>query len=318
MVDFYREDILGDGFEQRTIELRADYEGEAVAVLVRRLSAGQQQDKAILYIHGFNDYFFQSEMAHWFNRNGFNFYAIDLRKYGRAYMSHQKFNDIRNLKDYYEEITAALSLIRSEGNKETVLMGHSTGGLIVTLYAKDNPQSLLYDGLVLNSPFFDFNLSKSVKFFLPVIAWLGKYFPKIKISGGFSEKYGESIHKDYGGEWEYNLLWKPNVAPKINIGWLRAIYEGQRELNNDFEIAKPVLVLHSLKSVDDLSDLSQVTSCDAILNVEDIKRIACNIKSDVQITAIPGGLHDLVLSAKTARTEVYNVIESWLKKKNLY
>lgn len=318
MSRFYREDILGDGFEQCRLELKDDYEGEAVAVLVRRLSDGQQQDKAILYIHGFNDYFFQTEMALWFNSKGFNFYAIDLRKYGRAYMSHQKFNDIRNLKDYYEEITVALSLIRSEGNKETVLMGHSTGGLIVTLYAKDNPQSLLYDGLVLNSPFFDFNLSKPVKLVLPVIAWLGNYFPKIKISGGFSEKYGESIHKDHGGEWEYNLSWKPNVAPKINIGWLRAIYKGQRELNNDFEIAKPVLVLHSLKSVDDLSDLSQVTSCDVILNVEDIKRIACNIKSNVQIAAIPGGLHDLVLSAKAVRTEVYNVIESWLKKKNLY
>ncbi|WP_419032711.1 alpha/beta hydrolase, partial [Dysgonomonas gadei] len=110
----YKEDILKDRFEAQTLKLRDDYEGMVTATLIRRLPESKS-NKAVLYIHGFNDYFFQTEMACRFNDHGFNFYAIDLRKYGRSFLPHQKFNDIRNLKDYYEEILQSLDIIRSEG-----------------------------------------------------------------------------------------------------------------------------------------------------------------------------------------------------------
>ena len=32
---------------------------------------------------GFNDYFFQAEMGRQFADSGYNFYAVDLRRYGR-------------------------------------------------------------------------------------------------------------------------------------------------------------------------------------------------------------------------------------------
>ena len=38
MDTFYEEDILGEGFQRATISLRDDYEGRAIATLVRRLS----------------------------------------------------------------------------------------------------------------------------------------------------------------------------------------------------------------------------------------------------------------------------------------
>ena len=108
----------------------------AVATLVRR-RAGEESTRAVLYIHGFNDYFFQRELACRFNERGIHFYALDLRKYGRSWLPHQKFNDIRDLRAYFEEITIALEIIRQEGCQTTVLLGHSTGGLIITLYAKE-------------------------------------------------------------------------------------------------------------------------------------------------------------------------------------
>ena len=309
----YTEDILKDGFESKTIKLRDDYEGAATATLIRQLSE-IKSDKAILYIHGFNDYFFQAEMAHRFNEHGFNFYAIDLRKYGRSYLSHQKFNDIRNLKDYYEEILQSLDIIRSEGNKEIILSGHSTGGLIVTLFAKDHADSRLFDGLILNSPFYEFNLPKWNKMLLPVASIAGRFMPQVTISGGFSEEYGKSIHKAYYGEWDYQLDWKPNLAPKINIGWLRAIHRAQSELKKAFHISKPVLVLHSAQSVTDLKNMEQVSSRDAILNISGIERVAHNIRGDVEILSIEGGLHDLILSKMEVRYNVYNVIFAWISR----
>jgi len=312
----YTEDILGHGFEKMNIPLSNDYQGEAVATLIRRLSDVKSK-KAVLYVHGFNDYFFQSEMACRFNREGYNFYAVDLRSYGRSYLPHQKFNDIRNLKAYYEEIDKALKIIHSEWNEEVILMGHSTGGLILTLYAKDHLQSNLFSGLILNSPFYELNKSRFIKMLLPLVSFIGGLLPNVTIAGGFSEEYGKSIHKSYSGEWNYELEWKPNVAPKINLGWLRAIYKAQRELKKLFPISKPVLVLHSAKSVDNMADSRQVRTRDAILNVNDIKRTARNIEGNVQVAAIDGGLHDLVLSQQPVRNNVYSTIFEWLSKNQL-
>ena len=61
MDTFYEEDILGEGFQRTTLFLRDDYEGSAVATLVRRLS-DTGNGRSVLYIHGFNDYFFQREI----------------------------------------------------------------------------------------------------------------------------------------------------------------------------------------------------------------------------------------------------------------
>lgn len=317
MTDFieYKEDILKSGFEQHSIPLKNDYEGKVSSTLVRK--SVPDSGKAVLYIHGFNDYFFQKELALKLNEYGLNFYALDLRKYGRSHMLHQKLNDIRNLKDYYEEILYALNVIRTEGNKKIILMGHSTGGLIVTLFAKDHPDSHLYDGIILNSPFYDFNLSSFEKKFLPFLSFLGEKYPTIKVPGGFSKEYGQSIHKDYEGEWDYDLNWKPNVAPYVNLGWIKAIYKAQAELRTEFHITCPVLVMHSSHSITDNKDKTQIQTTDIILNTVHINLIARNIKEDVEVIPIDNAIHDLILSRKPVREEVYSIIYDWLTRHNL-
>jgi alpha-beta hydrolase superfamily lysophospholipase len=307
----YKEDILKDGFEQQSLPLKEDYEGKAIATLIRRLFPAKTA-KAVLYIHGFNDYFFQKEMALQFNEHHFNFYALDLRKYGRSYMPHQKFNDIRDIRAYFEEITDALRIIHNEGNREVLLLGHSTGGLIITLYAKEYKGSKLFQGIILNSPFFKFNVSPLQKFFIPIAAFLGKFFPRIKVSGGFTEAYGIALHKDYNGEWDYNLLWKPNVAPKVNLGWIRAINTAQEDLRKNLLITKPILILHADKSLTDTQNELLVKSSDVILNVNDIKELANTIQGDVEVVAVEGGIHDLLLSSKTVREQVYQIIFRWI------
>ena len=55
----YRQDVLGTGYECADLEFPADYEGQVIATLVRKKSK-QPTSKAVLYIHGFIDYFFQT------------------------------------------------------------------------------------------------------------------------------------------------------------------------------------------------------------------------------------------------------------------
>lgn len=309
----YRPDLLKDGFEQQTIYLPDDYEGAVTATLIRRLSSNSTP-KAVLYVHGFNDYFFQKELAYRFNEHQFNFYALDLRKYGRSYLPHQKFNDIRNIPDYYEEIRKALAIIRQEGNEKTILMGHSTGGLILTSFAKDHPGSSLFDALILNSPFYKFNKNPLIKMIISVISGMGNLFSNLKVSSGLTEDYGKSLHQSSGGEWEYNLNWKPHQPPKVTLGWIRAIYKAQKKLFRPFKISCPVLVMHSSKSVFNSGNKDLLLQRDAVLNVKDIESVARRIQGNATIVSIEGGLHDLILSPRPVREKVYNTIFDWIKR----
>jgi len=47
---------------------------------------GEVTRGAVLYVHGFTDYFFQTGLADFFAARGLRFYALDLRKCGRAHV----------------------------------------------------------------------------------------------------------------------------------------------------------------------------------------------------------------------------------------
>src|SRR5687768_3536362 len=79
-----RDPELGDGFVQTTMRFLPDYDGEVIATLVRNEPLVSQAKGAVLYLHGFIDYFFQRHVAEAFNGAGYDFYALDLRKYGRS------------------------------------------------------------------------------------------------------------------------------------------------------------------------------------------------------------------------------------------
>jgi alpha-beta hydrolase superfamily lysophospholipase len=311
----YREDVLKNRFEQTTIVLPDDYEGGVTATLIRKRYL-LQSTKAILCIHGFNDYFFQTIIADEFLKNGYHFYALDLRKYGRSILPNHSANNVRNLSEYYADIDHALAIISAEGSQEIVLYGHSTGGLLITLYAADRKGKECFDALVCNSPFYDFNVPWiQKKTVIPMLSFLGRFYPNFRLPITFSKFYGKSLHKNDFGEWDYNLKWKPHVAPSINAGWVNAIHQGHLRITSGIIINKPLLVLHSLKSVFVKDWSEEMFEGDAILNVEDIKeKSKCVDSPHKDVIGIGGAIHDLVLSGKLKRDIVFEIIFDWLAK----
>ncbi|HEU4347317.1 MAG TPA: alpha/beta hydrolase, partial [Actinoplanes sp.] len=79
---------MGAPYERYVIDLPPDDEGPVVATLVRR-RADNPSRRAVLYVHGWVDYFFQTHLADFFVERGWDFYALDLRKYGRSLLAHQ-------------------------------------------------------------------------------------------------------------------------------------------------------------------------------------------------------------------------------------
>ena len=120
----------------------------------------------ILYVHGYNDYFFQKELAEKADSAGFAFFAIDLHYCGRSYVSDEPRADFRNIKEFYAELDVAVELskkIAVDDYEEAehipfVIIGHSQGGLISSLYVNDRSEAH-FAALVLNSPFLDMNFN---------------------------------------------------------------------------------------------------------------------------------------------------------------
>jgi alpha-beta hydrolase superfamily lysophospholipase len=310
-------DLLGAPYVRRRITLPPDYEGEVEATLVS-LRAANPARHAVLYVHGYVDYFFQTHLAEFYTAAGYDFYALDLRKYGRSLLSHQTPNFCLDLTEYYPEIDAALNVIRLEDGHDTVLLnGHSTGGLIAALYAERVRGRGLLQALFLNSPFLEFNEPWLKRRTLgPVARLVARVAPKSVVAGGIGTVYGSTIHADYEGEWRYDLAWKPLNGFKVYAGWVRAITRAQRRVQRGLAIDVPVLLASSARSYK--GKLSKAAHhADSVLDVAHMARYGPGLGRDVTLIRIEDGLHDLTLSAPAVRQRLLDDLAGWLRTKGL-
>ncbi|PNW26422.1 alpha/beta hydrolase [Formosa algae] len=301
---------LKDDYTSEIITLEADYEGEVQAVLTAsKHNTGQR--KSILYIHGYVDYFFHPHLGETCNQNNFDFYALDLRKHGRALLPHQHPNYCKDLKEYFEEISIAIRKIKNETNP-VFLLAHSTGGLTASCYMNYGTERNLVQGLILNAPFLDFNQSKIEKSISLFVAKLiSKVSDYAKIEGVLSPAYAQSIHKDYYGSWDFNLDWKPIHGFPTYFKWVTAIARAQKSLEKS-DIQSPVLILHSSGSKKTKTYTKAAMTHDIVLNIEDIKRVGIKLGHKVTLAQIDHALHDVFLSSKVVREQAFDKMFSWL------
>lgn len=304
-------DMLGDGFEMTYVSHPDDYSGKIRSTVIRRLAA-EPSGKAVLYVHGFSDYFLQKEMAQMFADHGYNFYAVDLRKYGRSLLKGQRMFQVRDLHEYFPDIDSAIDIIAHDDNDRIALLGHSTGGLTTSLYMTEKPSPLI-KVLMLNSPFLDWNMPPLMKnVVMPVISFLGRWFPNVKVPQKPDTGYAETLSRRHKGEWDYRVDWKPDVLPDPDMGWIHAIQTGQQELRHR-TVNVPVLLMHSAESVKKGDPKEKYFRADAILDVETISRYGKRLSSDVTEVTFQGGLHDLALSKEAIRRDMYRTMLDWLK-----
>jgi alpha-beta hydrolase superfamily lysophospholipase len=302
-------DVLGAPYEQRTIDLGEDDEGPVVATLVRRRAESPSR-RAVLYVHGWSDYFFQTHLADFYVDRGWDFYAIDLRKYGRSLLPRQTPNFCRSITEYFPELDEAARIIRAD--HDTLLVNaHSTGGLITALWAHARRADGVLDGLFLNSPFFDFNASWFLR--RPAAAVIGRAGAYRIVPLGLATAYGESLHHEHHGEWSFDLAWKPLGGFPVRAGWLRAIRRGQMRVRAGLEISVPVLVASSAVSLRGRVWTEAAMRTDTVLDVTHMARWAPGLGRHVTLVRFDGGLHDLALSPAPVRAKVFSEAERWIR-----
>ncbi|MGF0115281.1 alpha/beta hydrolase [Promicromonospora sp. Marseille-Q5078] len=323
----WREDVLGPEFQARTLDLP----GAAEAVLVRHVpstpgpsapgspapgsSMSRPARTAVLSVHGFVDYFFHPHVARAFAARGIAFYAVDLRGHGRALPAHTTAGRDPNLVDdlalYAQDLDAAAAVVRAAGHERLVVLGHSTGGLVAPLWANARPGRA--DALVLNSPWLELNESWLMR---GPATWaidvVGRFAPRFVV-GSVSEHYGAALHRETGGEWDFDLAWKPHAGFPARAGWLRSVRRAHHRVARGLDLTIPVLVLASDRSGPARSWHPDLVTTDSVLDVVHIRERAPRLGGDVTVRTISGGAHDLALSPQPARDAYLTTVLDWIQ-----
>jgi alpha-beta hydrolase superfamily lysophospholipase len=317
----WTDDVLGAPYEQLELPLGEDAEGPVVATLVRRRrtptdvlhTRGPLHGTDVLYVHGWSDYFFQTELAEHVERLGARFHALDLRKYGRSLRPRQTPGSIDDLSTYDEDIRAALDAIADEHHGERrrlVPMGHSTGGLTLALWVARHPE--LVDGLILNSPWLEFQASAVGRALVSPVIKLGArrnpLAPMPAVDPGF---YTRTVSSAGEGSWTYDQRWRPERGFPLHPGWLAAVFAGQETVERGLGIGVPALVMLSDKSMLQPRWDAGMAHADVALNVDTVARRALSLGDEVTVRRLRGALHDVVLSARPVREQAYETIGRW-------
>ena len=321
--------MLGDGFEQLTLPLGTDDEGEVVATLVRYTPQrmrwfweprGAASGADVLYVHGWSDYFFNPELAgsglprarasspSTCASTGAACGPVRRRATSRTSPTTTPISRRRSAR-WATVQTDDVGDIRS---RPLILLGHSTGGLTLSLWSARHPGRAA--ALVLNSPWLEFQGSRIGREVLtPVISWGARTNPMGPMPNVDLGFYTRTVSKEFDGEWEYSHEWRPERGFTVYPAWLTAILAGHATVAAGIDVGAPVLTLLSARStIQPRWDPAMLTT-DIVLVVENIAQRSLKLGPQVSVAWIDGALHDVFLSRQPARAQAYASIYRWLR-----
>ena len=328
-VDPWKPDSVLEGYQQATVHLGEDAEGEIVATFVRKdpskLTLQERWRRwhfsvrgyrlAIMYVHGWNDYFYRRHASEYWESLGIPFYAVDLRKFGRSYRPYQTPGYIEDLHEYRLEFNALRDQIVKEQGKDVriLMIAHSQGGLSASLWVNaEHPHHV--EALAMNSPWLELQGNRMFRLLsTPVVQMYrlrgGKTVMPMR-DPGF---YARCIKRSTGGEWDYlDHPLNPGVEFLTRAGWMQAIYNGQDEIAKNLDIQIPVLVCTSDKSMMLQSTWDEgMREADSVLDITAIRQAALHLGDVVALATIRGGLHDLSMSKPDARRKYFRIVTMW-------
>lgn len=250
-------------------------------------SAPQNPKFIVVYLHGWNDYFYQTHLARSLTQLGAAFYALDLHRYGRNlpdWKGGKVWNGYtENFEEYDPEIDWAVATAREEHPGLPVLvMGHSNGGGIVAGWAARHHDS--FDGLIFNSPWLVQDISmipagKAVRWFITNRA----QHLRIPMPQGNLTTYADSLagyrairsplprrlipfqNDPSVVGWVENPQWRILTGLPTLLGWVSTVLRNHRWLRESATFpAKPVLCLTGNHELDPFY-LPEVERVDSLL-----------------------------------------------------
>ena len=265
-------------------------------------------NKALIWIPGYNDYYYNFYVGEKFLNNGFDIYALKLRRYKQENLKDIFYCD--DLNEYIEDINNIFPKILEKNYKKIVLYGHSMGGLVSSIYCKEGEYKDKISHLILNSPFFDFKLGFFEKIFLYYIVYYISYlFPKKLIRPlDFNKK--NYLTLNIKKRFYLNDKYKLHILSPVYASWIKTIIDYQYKIQyQNLNLNIPILVLYCEKS-SNFTNSNQTG--DDTLNINDIKKYSNNLGKNLKTYQFNNAIHDIFSSTLDIINKALDITFNWL------
>jgi len=250
------------------------------------------------------------ELIYDLNRNGYSVYILDHRGqgYSQRVTEDTQMGHVNNFFNYVLDLREFVSLIVPK-DRELILLGHSMGGAIASLYVQSYPKdfdllilsSPMHQPIVLNSFLSDF----ACRFLVKTGINFESYVP-----GGKS--YDKSQHKFKNNPFTHSksryevvkTAYEKESSTKIgapSVGWLyEACMWSEKSVDMARKIEIPVLLLQA--------------SEDKIVNASAQEEFCENVSGGCELVIIKGANHEMFIERDSLRKEVLNSLLDFISK----
>jgi alpha-beta hydrolase superfamily lysophospholipase len=265
--------------------------------------------KALIWIHGFNDYYYHFHIGDKLLNEGYDIYALTLRRYGEVCSNKEGLFYTNNLDEYLEDIDNVFNFISKYNYEKIFLYGHSTGGLTSTIYCQKGEYRDKINGLILNAPFFDFNDSIFNEFLLKhIVSRIGYFFPRFKLKKYNPNKYNANSEEIYE-RFYFNDNYKLRGGSPVYAGWIYTINKHQELIKNkNISLDIPILVIYSDKTIAG----NKQDKGDNTLDMSEINKYSDYLGNNVKEVIIKDAIHDVLCSEDKPRKEAIKCMFDWL------
>jgi len=272
----------GAGHSERTFVGR-----ELLPLYAQSWRPATEPRAVVIVVHGLKDHSSRyAELAQKLVDKGIAVHAMDLRGHGRSAGSRAY---ITHFDDYLDDLGRFLDDVHQiEGDKPVILLGHSMGGAIVTLYTITRKPALA--GLVLSAPALHADVAGPKKLGTRVIAGIS---PRAAVFQLDIEKFSRDPAVVKACE-DDPLVYQPGAPVRTAKELLGAIDEIE---SREEEIEVPLLVMHG--------------SADEITDPNGSKALAEKARSrDKKLVVYPNLVHDLLHEPEKAK--VMDDVVAWI------
>ena len=241
--------------------------------------------RSVVLLHGFGEHGGRYDsLARLLTAHGLSVTAVDFRGHGR---SSGRRGHIAHFSQYLDDIGSVLDRVRSSGQEQLVLFGHSFGGLVAVHVALRFPAA--FSRLVIQSPLFEVGF--------PVPRWKEcvarglRWWPTLTLPSGLDPR---GLSRDAVVAEEYRR--DPWVHDRISVC---AYHEIRRAMTDAVvraeQLALPTLLLFG--------------SDDLIVSPAACRSFGQRLRCPHRIIEYPGGYHEL--HHERVREDVAAAIASW-------
>jgi alpha-beta hydrolase superfamily lysophospholipase len=216
------------GYSQQTIGLGPDPDGEGdlVATLVRRGEPDPSATHAVLLVHGFTGLLLQHRTGRPLRRPQLRVYALDMNKCGRSWREGRRRTSPPTWR-YDTELERALDLIAEASPAKVLVYGHPragsssrcglTGCAVAAAQRNTSPAwcSTVPGWICRDRRFLRTAPTRAA------IGAISRVRKKRVVPASRGASYGATLHRDYAGDFDYDLNWKPIGGFPVTFGWIQ-------------------------------------------------------------------------------------------------